>query len=97
MSIFTPKVEFTMVSDPSHGWLLVPEAWIFAACLEPASFSNFSYVSADHIYALEEDADAPKFIQSFQTRFNQPCAINEVTVDVSPIRNWPALISARAA
>ena len=68
MSIFTPKVEFTMVSDPSHGWLLVPEAWIFAACLEPASFSSFSYVSPNHIYALEEDVDAPKFIQSRSMR-----------------------------
>lgn len=97
MTVFIPKVEFNLVSDPSHGWLLVPEPWIFASCLEPTSFTSFSYVNDKHIFALEEDLDAPKFIRAFETRFNQPCGIKEVNVDVCPIRNWPRLISTQAA
>ena len=70
MTAFIPKVEFNLVSDPSHGWLLVPEPWIFASCLEPTSFTSFSYVNARHIYALEEDLDAPKFIRAFATQLS---------------------------
>ena len=94
---FQPDIEFVFVSDPGHGWLMVPEAWIFACCLEPASFSTYSYVSGDHIYALEEDCDAAVFANAFERRFNRPFRIKELMVEHTDIRQWQPLLMARAA
>ncbi len=92
-----PDVEFTLICDLSHGWLLVPEAWIFASCLEPASFTSCSYISADYVYALEKDCDAAVFAGAFERRFNRPFTIREIHVDHTEIRGWPRLATSLAA
>ncbi len=94
---FQPDVEFTFLSRPGHGWLMVPEAWIFACCLEPASFTSCSYVSSDYVYALEEDCDAAIFAGAFERRFNRPFKIREVYVDQTEIRGWLRLLISQAA
>ena len=95
-----PEIRFTYVSDPSHGWLLVPEAWIFASCLDAKSFSAYSYIKCvddTQIYALEEDCDAPKFLQSFKTRFNVEPLFREYHHETCAIRSWERLETAAAA
>lgn len=47
------------VSDPGHGWLVVPRADVQAS---GAEISSYSFLSRDGRTAyLEEDADAPAF------------------------------------
>ncbi len=59
--------------DGGHGWLEVPRAELSALGLE-ARVSEYSYLSVDGSVAyLEEDCDAPLFIEAFNaTRFTYP-------------------------
>ena len=88
-----PKTTFAMLSDPGHGWLIVSPAWLEAVGLSLTDISTFSYQRADGVLALEEDCDAPTFVQAFQARFGPLYDLREFHQDVdSGIRNWPRVV-----
>ena len=71
-------------TDPSHGWLEVPKKDLEDLDLE---ISDFSYEDDDNVY-LEEDLDAPNFINAYKKKHNvNPDIMNHHTDYSSPIRN----------
>ena len=83
-----PVVNFTFVSDPGHGWLILSPQWIGAVGLTLAAFSQCSYVSEDGMLALEEDCDAPKFLEAYARVFGQTASFNEIFEDPCSVRDW---------
>ena len=65
---------FTFHIDPGHGWLAVLPEDLAALGLNKYDFSTCSYQAAPRkgamIY-LEEDCDAPKFVEAFKKRFGE--------------------------
>lgn len=59
--------KFTFYTDPGHGWLCVPLEALTLVGLSEASFSSYSYRGNDCLY-LEEDCDAPQFINEWKAR-----------------------------
>ena len=83
-----PSVKFTFVSDPGHGWLILSPQWVGAVGLTVAAFSTSSYVSEDGTLALEEDCDAPKFLEAYARCFGQTASFNEIFEDPCSVRDW---------
>ena len=83
-----PSVKFTFVSDPGHGWLILSPQWIGAVGLTLAAFSQHSYVAEDGTLALEEDCDAPKFLEAYARCFGQTASFHEIFEDPSSVRDW---------
>lgn len=83
-----PHVKFTFVSDPGHGWLILSPKWIGAVGLTLAAFSRCSYVSPEGLLALEEDCDAPKFLEAYARCFGQTASFSEVFEDPCSVRDW---------
>ena len=77
---------FTFYEDPGHGWLAVNQAELNEAGLLPADFSSCSYVNKSHMF-LEEDCDAPKFIDAFQKATGEHVDLRTVYQDPTPIRD----------
>lgn len=76
----------TFISDPGHGWLMVPLADVLAS---GARISEFSFISPDGQTAfLEEDCDAPAYLDTLSA----PPRISYVEVDgfQRPQRRFPA-------
>ena len=84
----SPHVKFTVISDPGHGWLILSPQWIGAVGLTLAAFSKCSLVSADGTLALEEDCDAPKFLEAYARVFGQTASFNEIFEDPCSVRDW---------
>lgn len=61
------KIMFTFHSDPGHGWLEVDWSHLKRLGMNPSEFSKYSYRDGNTFY-LEEDCDAPKFIEKFEAR-----------------------------
>lgn len=86
-----PHVKFTFISDPGHGWLILSPQWIGTVGLNLAAFSNCSYVSPDGTLALEEDCDAPKFLDAYTRCFGKTASFKEIYEDPCPVRGWDRL------
>jgi hypothetical protein len=56
---------FTYYNDPGHGWLKVDWTELKRLGLNPTDFSRCSYRRRNTFY-LEEDCDAPKFIEAWE-------------------------------
>ncbi len=55
-------------TDPGHGWLVVPSHHLTAMKVQE-KISSYSYISTDGKTAyLEEDCDAGRFLESFDSR-----------------------------
>lgn len=68
------------INDPGHAWLVVPLVAIYTRGLEGA-ISHYSYMDAPKGQAyLEEDADAPLFLQAIQKEGIEP-VIDDIFVD----------------
>jgi hypothetical protein len=61
---------FNFIEDPGHGWLEVSGADLAALGLNVHTFSRYSYRDRKRpfTYYLEEDCDAPKFIDAWQRK-----------------------------
>ena len=88
----TPKTStFRFFADPSHGWLEVTTAQMQAAGLRLCDFSRYSYCRDDRLY-LEENCDAPRFLQAWKERFNREVIFEEHYCDGSSrIRRYASL------
>lgn len=85
--------QYTFYTDPSHGWLEVPETDILAAGLAD-KISSYSYIDpAKRLVYLEEDCDAPLFMRAVGLK---PSDLAEVYQDESFIRDLPKLLSSTA-
>ena len=72
---------YTYLSDPGHGWLIVPLADVRAAGFRP---SEFSFYQGSLAY-LEEDADMPAFLALMPN----PPTITDQSIDRdAPCRNF---------
>ena len=83
-----PSVKFTFISDPGHGWLILSPQWIGAVGLTVVAFSTSSYVCEDGTLALEDDCDAPKFLEAYARCFGQTASFNEIFEDLCSVRDW---------
>lgn len=61
--------QYRFHDDPGHGWLEVPLADIRELGLE-SQISSCSYTDGANVY-LEEDGDAPRFINAYKARFGE--------------------------
>lgn len=77
-------------SDPAHGWLLVTEEQMKQAGVDPATFSPYSYYSAEfRTYALEEDCDAGLFLNILGDKGIEHMVWDEQQTDGdSFVRSW---------
>lgn len=63
--------EFTFAHDAGHGWLRVPHTMLIQLKIHWA-ISEYSHVETTplgDVYWLEEDCDAPLFIDAYRARF----------------------------
>lgn len=60
--------KFTVFNDPSHGWLRVTFDDIIKVGLKVSDFTPYSYRHNENYY-LEEDCDAPTFIDKWKQVF----------------------------
>tara|TARA_R110000796_G_C14502408_1_gene429017 strand:- start:719 stop:1033 length:315 start_codon:yes stop_codon:yes gene_type:complete len=60
---------FVFYSDPGHGWLEVPRAWLDLLGLQD-KISPYSYKTDRYAY-LEEDCDAGVFINAYRDIIGQ--------------------------
>lgn len=74
------------VSDPGHGWLEVPMSTIRYLGIEN-KISGYSYRKGDTAY-LEEDCDAPVFIDAYRNRYGARPRFTEVFEENTPIRSY---------
>jgi len=79
---------FTFESDPSHGWLLVTYAQLAKAGVSEQDISSHSYVSRNGVIALEEDRDAPLFLNAWSAKTGEAPRFDERNVESTPIRSW---------
>jgi hypothetical protein len=75
------------VSDPGHGWLEVPMATLRYLGIE-SKITIYSYRKEDMVY-LEEDCDAPTFIDAYRNRYGARPAWKEIFEENTPIRSYP--------
>lgn len=59
---------FTFHTDPGHGWLQVTLFDVVCVGLSARDFSTYSYRHGQTLY-LEDDVDAPKFIDAYERKF----------------------------
>ena len=72
--------QFTFYNDPGHGWLAITPARSWAAGVDPATYSPFSYYLPRCEFApaglllLEEDCDAGRFFRAagYDPQTNRP-------------------------
>lgn len=64
---------FTLFSDSGHGWLRVPLSELRGL---PVNISTYSYRDTRFAY-LEEDCDAPAFIDAWEARHGIGLVIGE--------------------
>ena len=76
------------ISDPGHGWLEVPMGTIRYLGIEH-KISGFSYRKGDMAY-LEEDCDAPTFIDAYRNRYGARPRFYEEFEENTPIRSYPS-------
>ena len=78
-------------SDPGHGWLQVPVKDIRDLGIM-TDISRYSYQKGDVAY-LEEDCDAPLFLEALRNRGITVKILERVCRDRSaPIRNYPRFV-----
>ncbi|KIC38835.1 hypothetical protein RA27_18250 [Ruegeria sp. ANG-R] len=86
-----PKVNFTVVSDPGHAWLIVAPQWVGTVGLNVGAFSHYSYVGDDGTLALEEDRDAKVFLDAYERNFGNTYDLQDVYEPRAQIRDWVGL------
>ena len=78
---------YTFHSDPGHGWMEVPAADLAPLGLKKTDFSQYSYQKGTNVY-LEEDCDAPKFIERCKEKGINIKFAEVSTDNDSPIRSY---------
>ena len=68
---------YMFFADPGHAWLRVPISALDALDIRHR-ISRYSYISADLSTAyLEEDSDAPMFLEAYKLAFGEQPTIQE--------------------
>jgi len=84
---------FVFYSDPGHGWLAVLRRDLAAIGLSAVDFTRYSHASEDgERFYLEEDCDAPRFLDAYTARFGAPRIVEKHISDGSErnfIRRMP--------
>lgn len=76
---------FTFWTDPGHGWLEVRVAEAAIVGLKPSDFSECSYRTGQRLF-LEEDCDAPLFINAWKNSGRTITIVEENDNDESFVR-----------
>lgn len=83
---------FKFYSDPGHGWLRVTLADIAKVGLTTEDFTDYSYRSeGGGVLYLEEDCDAPVFVNAWEGTFGRRPSFTEVYRDRTNIRSLPGI------
>jgi hypothetical protein len=78
------KKEYNFYSDPGHGWMRVP---LQDLKLVDVKISSYSYMKGNNAY-LEEDCDAPRFINAMNQLGYEVCFKEHTSNHRSTIRNY---------
>lgn len=82
---------FVFHSDPGHAWLEVSVQKLWSVGLRPQDFSVYSYRRGDRCF-LEEDCDAPLFLETYRKVFGERPMFKEVNMDRQHwIRDLPSI------
>lgn len=73
------STHLTFINDPGHGWLKVPLTDIAALGIE-AQITPYSYIEGPYAY-LEEDLDAPRYLEALTTQGLPQPAITDQYVE----------------
>jgi hypothetical protein len=79
-----PHLQVNYHQDPGHGWIEVPRAEVYRLGVANR-ISRCSYQQGDRVY-LEEDCDAPLFIEAARADGIDVLPIDRHTDSDSPIR-----------
>ncbi len=79
---------FTFIEDPGHGWLEVTTVDLARVGLKSSDFSRYSYRRGNTLY-LEEDCDAPKFIEAWRRKNGGTPELRDVYQARTFIRDLP--------
>ena len=79
---------YTFYTDPGHGWLCAPLQEVRKSKI---SVSRYSYMRDGNAF-LEEDCDAPKFLQYLQNNDIQYKIVENNTNNESPIRSYKRFV-----
>lgn len=80
------SLEFTIYSDPGHGWAKVPVGLLNKLGIQE-KITTYSYFRNNSAY-LEEDCDLSTFINACKANGIQPHFIEKVTNKSSKIRSY---------
>jgi hypothetical protein len=81
---------FTFIEDPGHGWLEVTTTDLALVGLKSTDFSRYSYRRGNVLY-LEEDCDAPRFLEAWKARNGGRPEIKPVYHSRTFIRDLPRI------
>jgi hypothetical protein len=81
---------FNFITDPGHGWIEVTTADLAKIGLKVTDFSRYSYRRGNTLY-LEEDCDAPKFIEAWRRKNGGTPDFRDVYQARTFIRDLPAI------
>lgn len=80
--------KFYFYSDPGHAWLEVHIATLKALGIQH-KISGYSY-RQDNLCYLEEDCDAPIFLEAYKNTYGTTPKILEEYQEDTPIRRYPS-------
>lgn len=87
--IMSGGLTLTIINDPGHGWLIVPQALAAKLNLTTQDFTSCSFMNGGNFY-LEEDADAATFLAAHHKAFGAlPAIKDEYMNDPAPCREYP--------
>ena len=78
---------YAFISDLGHAWLEVPMSMLQYLGIKN-KISNYSYLKNGVAY-LEEDCDAPIFLDAYRNRYGFRPRFVEEHQEVTPIRDYP--------
>ncbi len=87
MNSFSPAYAF--FSDPGHAWLQGPAQEAYDLGIM-SKISSYSFRKNENFY-LEEDCDAPLFLEARKLKGNNFKILEEYTDDESEIRGYPRI------
>jgi len=84
-------MKYRLFSDPGHSWLEVDFSELVSLGINK-KITAWSYMKRDKVY-LEEDCDAPLFLQTKKNLTGEVTEYEEITSDYnSPIRSYNAYL-----
>ena len=85
-------MSFRYIQDPGHGWVEVAVRDLLDVGLIVPQISDYSYYKpSSRTFYLEEDCDAPKFVEAYKRKHGKAPEFTEVYQERTFVRLLPRL------